>query len=269
MSALQTPLRYLLILCLLFNFSCKDTPKTTTTSASEPKANVNNPAFRQKTVEKKIGDCGEGSDCLEVTATYPILSGVKAEIQEKINNDIMEEVIASMEIEQEVKPGPFAIDSATQQWVEAYQEYLNEDLQYRVAMTFQLDGKGSIYKHYAVTELPVSTYTGGAHPNYLSLFSNYNLNTGALIEMEDIISDSIAFKKVVEKAFKQAVEKKEGDLDMSLYFWDKPFYLPANYAITEKGLYFVYNPYEVAPYAFGLTAFTVAYKDLEGLVKLP
>ncbi len=269
MSITSNSLHYFLILGLLFILSCKDSPKTTTASASEPKAVTDTPSFQQKTVEKKIGECGEDSDCLTVTTTYPILSGVKADIQQKINDAILEEVISTMELEEEIKPGPLAIDHAAQQWVEAYQEYLNEDLEYKVAMTFELDGKGNIYKNYAVTELPYSTYTGGAHPNYFSLHTNYNLNTGAIIEMEDIVSDSLAFKKVVEKAFEKAIKEKGADADMSLYFWDKPFYLPANYAITDKGLYFIYNPYEVAPYAFGLTDFTVPYNELEGVITLP
>lgn len=268
MSAVQNSLRLSLFLCLLFNCSCKNSTQTQS-SSSEPEVVVDNPVFQKKTVEKKIGNCETDNSCLEMITTYPTLTGVKPEIQKKINNSILEEVVGTMELENEIKPGPFAIDSATQKWIDVYTEYLNEDIQDRVAMTFQLDGKGTIYKHYAVTELPISTYTGGAHPNYLSLFSNYNLNTGELIEMEDIVTDSIAFNKAVEKAFQMEIKEKGTDADEDLYFWGKPFYLPANYAITEKGLYFIYNPYEIAAYAFGITEFTVAYEDLEGAIKLP
>ena len=40
-----------------------------------------------------------------------------------------------------------------------------------------------------------------------------------------------------------------------------------NFALTDDGIRFVYNIYEIAPYAVGITELTVDYDDLKGIMK--
>jgi Protein of unknown function (DUF3298) len=264
---MNSPKLLILLLCLLFCYSCKNEPNTNTGENSSAML-VSNPNFEKKTTTQKIGDCDKKEDCLEVSLQYPFLTGVPATIQDKINQSILEEVIETMQIGDTT--GFRTIEAAANMWVGLYKEYLSEDIGERVALTYDLEGSGHIYKHYAVTTLPVYSFTGGAHPNHYTSLSNYNLNTGDLIELEDIMADTSAFKGIVEKALNDYISTLKDDAsDKEMYFWGKAFYLPANFAIQENGLYFIYNPYEIAAYALGAQEFTIPYSVLGTSIKLP
>jgi Protein of unknown function (DUF3298) len=257
----------ILFLCILFCQSCKNEPRA---NAGENTAAqiAFNPNFEKKTTAQKIGDCEKEEACLNISVQYPFLTGVNPNIQDKINTSILTEVVETMQIGD--SSGFSTIEEAAKLWVDLYKEYLSEDIGEQVKLSYDLEGSGYIYKHYAVTELPVYSFTGGAHPNHYTSLSNYNLNTGELIEMENIIADTTAFKAVVEKAFYHFISTlKEDASDKDMYFWGKAFYLPANFAIKEKGLYFIYNPYEIAAYALGAQEFTVPYSELGAAIKLP
>ena len=255
-------------LALLLCFSCKNESKPITSSASSNKAQVENPAFQLKNVKQKVGDCQSESNCLEVNVIYPVLSNFKKEIQDQINESIKDQVISSMEMEDESTEG-LTIEETVQVWVESFKEYLSDEIENDAKWYYKLAGSGTIYKHFAVVALPVSVYTGGAHPNFFQYSSNYNLHTGEEIEFEDIILDIVAFKKTTEEAFYKAVKEKDQEADKSMFFWDKPFYLPENFTITEKGLKLYYNPYEAAAYVFGKIEFTIPYEELTGVISLP
>jgi Protein of unknown function (DUF3298)/Deacetylase PdaC len=257
----------ILLLCMLLCYSCKNEPKLNTDESTTAPI-VFNPNFEKKTITQKIGDCEKNEACLDISIQYPLLTGVKADVQDTINKYILNEVIESMQIGDST--GLSTIEQATQLWVDMYKEYLSEDIDEQVKLSYDLEGSGYIYKHYAVTELPVYTFTGGAHPNHYTSLSNYNLNTGKLIEMEDIIADSTAFRAIVAKAFYDFIGSLNEDAsDKDTYFWGKAFYLPSNFAIKEKGLYFLYNPYEIAAYALGSQEFTVPFSELGATIKLP
>ena len=40
-----------------------------------------------------------------------------------------------------------------------------------------------------------------------------------------------------------------------------------NFALTKDGLKFVYNPYEIAPYAMGQQEIVIPYSELKSLLK--
>ncbi|KAA3638580.1 MAG: DUF3298 domain-containing protein, partial [Bacteroidetes bacterium] len=42
-----------------------------------------------------------------------------------------------------------------------------------------------------------------------------------------------------------------------------------NFALTEEGLYFFYNPYEVGAYVLGPTSFTIPYGEIESIMEKP
>jgi hypothetical protein len=112
------------------------------------------------------------------------------------------------------------------------------------------------------------SYAGGAHPNsYVSIF-NFDLKTGKTLGWEDLITDQNGLEKLAEKEFKKARElKKDADLTEEGFFWGEKFVLPTNFELQEEGIYFWYNPFEVAAYAMGPTDFLISYQDLGKLVK--
>ena len=74
-------------------------------------------------------------------------------------------------------------------------------------------------------------------------------------------------RELAEVHFREA---RELGVDESLsdagFFWGESFALPENYALTEEGLYFYYNPYEIAAYVVGPTSFTISREQMAGLL---
>ena len=117
------------------------------------------------------------------------------------------------------------------------------------------------FDHYA--------FTGGAHPNSFRSYHIFDLDTGNETEVQTFVSDTVALLKKVEFAFRKE-EKLDGntDLEEAGYFLaDHQFFMPANYTFTRTGVFFYYNPYEIAAYVRGPISFTIPYSDLEGIVK--
>jgi len=55
--------------------------------------------------------------------------------------------------------------------------------------------------------------------------------------------------------------------EAGFYFEQDIFTLTDNFAITKEGLKFVYNPYEVAPYAFGQQEIIIPYTSLKEVIR--
>nr|WP_307866763.1 RsiV family protein [Pedobacter sp. ASV19] len=52
------------------------------------------------------------------------------------------------------------------------------------------------------------------------------------------------------------------------YFFEKnTFSLPRNFTITGQGLKFLYNPYEIKPYAAGTTDLLVPFEQIKDILK--
>ena len=94
-------------------------------------------------------------------------------------------------------------------------------------------------------------FTGGAHPNTFVSFKNFNLNSGEEITFDELFS-----------------LEKQRDLTKIAGFWfeNNEFSLNDNFLITEKGLVFYYNNYEITAYAFGPTELEIPYTKIKMLI---
>ena len=81
------------------------------------------------------------------------------------------------------------------------------------------------------------------------------------------LNDRQALEKLAEKEFRKARELTQGtDLTDAGFFWGEKFKLPFNFELQKEGIYFWYNPFEVAAYALGPTDFVISYSDLGKLL---
>lgn len=112
-------------------------------------------------------------------------------------------------------------------------------------------------------------FTGGAHPNSFRSYYLFDVKTGEEKNIKTFVADSVALLKKVETAFRKLEKIADTtNLENAGYFLaDHKFFLPANYAFTKEGVFFYYNPYEIAAYARGPVTFTIPYAQLEGIVK--
>ncbi|QJW89070.1 DUF3298 domain-containing protein [Spirosoma taeanense] len=112
-------------------------------------------------------------------------------------------------------------------------------------------------------------YTGGAHPNSNMAYYTFDRETGRVLTLNELVSDTTALLTVVEKAFRQEQQLlPQYNLEERGYFLrDGRFFLPANIGLSRKGLICYYNPYEIAAYALGPIEVTVPYEQLNGILR--
>ncbi|RKD13672.1 hypothetical protein BCY91_08845 [Pelobium manganitolerans] len=112
-------------------------------------------------------------------------------------------------------------------------------------------------------------YTGGAHGMPSLLYSNFDLKNEKDIKLEDILIKD--YKKPLTRVAESIFRKNEGlsqtDSLENYFFENKVFYLNDNFAVTQKGLLFTYNVYEIKSYAEGMTDLFIPYQKIKGLVK--
>ena len=107
--------------------------------------------------------------------------------------------------------------------------------------------------------------TGGAHPNFACDYHNYDLLTGNQIKLNEIFTPNYAatLNKAGEKIFKKNIDRNNDGI------WDfgkGGFHLNSNFAITPGGLLFLFNQYEIGPYAAGSPEIFIPYKEIENII---
>jgi hypothetical protein len=111
-----------------------------------------------------------------------------------------------------------------------------------------------------------SSYMGGAHPNRFTIYKLYHPATGRRLALSHLFDAEIL--KRLRQIAEQKFRKQQGMTDTSTYsfngFWftGNRFELTDNAAITDSGLVFLYNPYDIAPYSTGAIQLEVTFAEL-------
>jgi hypothetical protein len=117
----------------------------------------------------------------------------------------------------------------------------------------------------------VEYYTGGAHGGYGTTFINVHPITGVTVGLSDILKAGYeqSLTRIAEQEFRKNLELSPTDdlYEAGFEFPDGKFVLNNNYGFTQEGIHFVYNPYEIAPYAMGSQSFIIPYEAIQSLLK--
>lgn len=114
-------------------------------------------------------------------------------------------------------------------------------------------------------------YTGGAHGFQFTQLKCIDPKTSKHISLDDLFNPGFAaeLNTLGEKRFrKQRQLEADSNLEEAGFsFEGNQFSLNDNYAITEEGLRFYFNSYEIAPYAMGPTNILIPYQEIKNLIK--
>ncbi len=104
---------------------------------------------------------------------------------------------------------------------------------------------------------------GAAHAQSVSNSYNFDIRTGDIITLDDILIQNYAetLNKIGESIF-IATNGSEG-----WQFEQGSFELNRDFSITPGGLLFSYDQYEIGPYAAGFPEVFIPYKDINNLIK--
>lgn len=113
-------------------------------------------------------------------------------------------------------------------------------------------------------------FQGGAHGGSFTGFINWDGKTDKNVTLGDILIDGYqpGLTKIAERIFRKN-EKLTATASLAdNYFFDKgKFALNDNYSITPMGLRYIYNQYEIKPYAAGQTELIIPYAEIKKLMK--
>ena len=100
--------------------------------------------------------------------------------------------------------------------------------------------------------LIVSIYMGGAHPVSLVYGLNFDRATGRELTQEDALR---MLDMSLEQVSAEAISELNAQFDEGVFFVEGAVAKPENYstfAIDEGTVTFIFQPYQVAPYAAGV-----------------
>jgi len=112
-------------------------------------------------------------------------------------------------------------------------------------------------------------YSGGAHPNSYLTYSNHDVLNKQVIELEDLlVPGAMAKLTAVGNTIFRKQEGLTPTQSLENYsFENNKFSLNTNFLITEEGLMFFYNTYEIRSYAEGPMELLLPYASLKGILK--
>jgi hypothetical protein len=116
--------------------------------------------------------------------------------------------------------------------------------------------------------LEESTYTGGAHGSYDIYYDNYDLKTQKKLNLRDILKPNSydKFVQIAQDRYKKTYHIPQNATMEYDGWFNEEFVLASNFAIKPEGIYFLYNSYEIKPYADGQTTLLVPYKDIKHIL---
>lgn len=110
----------------------------------------------------------------------------------------------------------------------------------------------------------IYTYTGGAHGSTVSFGSTFRTDNGKALGWDMFRSDSlVAIKNMVKEAIKTQYFKAGNNFSDYLLVKENEFPLPQTAPrFVKDGIEFIYQQYEIAPYAEGMPSCVLPYPTL-------
>lgn len=241
------------------NLSNIETSNDNTTGQNNQPANDSGVVIiESKTVEDQ-DTADDGTVIYSRSYTQPLVTiAGNAAAAEKINADIQSRVDAFT-----------ASDSLRKESHEYYELASKEGdsnfFEYNESLEFEKVRSDANVISFIITS---SGYMGGAHGYYNSFGINYDTKTGELLDFAALSEDADKFHNdtlAYNRELAQTDEYKErmfpedfldySELETVLYA-DEKWYL------SDEGLTFISNPYELGPYSSGIIEFVIPYDKL-------
>lgn len=224
--------------------------------------------YTYQNVKERAKDCGNKPDtgCTVAQINYPVF-----ESQPALNDTISKRFLA-IEL-----PGNRPADDAKEQaknFVADYEKFYADKRRKgdkKIPFSSKTYAKVIRQDSSIITiEMGGYSYAGGAHGGSLNVFLNWNTKVQKPIGLDDIFRKGYEkdFNAIAEKIFrKQEKLTDTSSLARDYFFKDNKFALNNNYLITPVGIRFLYNQYEIKPYAAGTTDLFIPYTKIQHLLK--
>jgi hypothetical protein len=195
-----------------------------------------------------------------------VVTGMKVEVRQKINKAIVAQAF-DLEGGEEVT----LEETAIRYRENLIDEYMNENAVLENGVRSWEDRVGGAfdkkYKHYMNYLVSYYSFRGGAHG--IQTLSNivFDAKTGEQVHEADLFVPGYEapVAQLLRLAIKSAMEAEDPEL-MQLVNLEEV--VPnGNFSMHEDGMEWLFQPYEVGPYALGIVSATLPWEDLKPFMK--
>jgi hypothetical protein len=234
------------------------------TSRPKPDITTDTLSYTTKTIKERAADCVNKPDstCTTVNITYP------AFVNQSALNDTVKHRLMNLFMSDKVN---YDMTSYVKQFLARYERFKKDDP--KSVMFFELESHAKVIRQDSnLTTLEISGYNfqGGAHGSAITTFINWDTKAKKDVKLGSILMAGYEkeMTKVAEVIFRQQEKlTPTASLANDYFFKDDTFALNENFSITPIGLKFLYNQYEIKPYAAGQTILLVPYAKIKTLLK--
>jgi hypothetical protein len=221
--------------------------------------------YTSQNIHKRAADCGNKPDsaCTVVSIRYPVFKSLPV-----LNDTIKHKLLSMFMLGEKPDTG---LNSMADKFLKSYTDAKKDDP--KTQMFYTLDSYTRVVKQdsaFLSLEYGGYVYQGGAHGGTFTGFVNWDVKTDKKVTLDDILVDGYKtqLNKIAEKIFRKNEKLKDtSSLARDYFFKDNKFALNENYSITPLGLRFMYNQYEIKPYAAGQTELLIPYSDIKTLMR--
>ena len=268
--------KLLLIPLIALLWSCGNSPQKNLETTSDT---LN---YSTKTFEKHSQTCvNKDSLCATVKFQYPEFESVKF-------NDLIKNEILNIyhDDNDSTKSRPKDFEALAKPFVDDYDLKLKEGKEYVkganavneggfLAMPWYMEATSTVQrqtKKYLMLHTNTNWFMGGNHPISMEYFYVYNRADFKRITLNDLFKKGYDQKllTIAEEIFRKQEKLKPADKlsEEAGYFFDNQrFILNDNFVLTEKGIKFLFNVYEIKPYVAGVTELEIPYEKLKEILK--
>lgn len=144
-----------------------------------------------------------------------------------------------------------------------------------LATTWNMEAYTNVQRQtnkYLMLHTNTNWFMGGNHPISMEYYYIYDHKDFKRIKLEDLFKPNFDKKLsvIAEAIFRKQEKLKPADklIDENGYFFKKGhFILNDNFTLTQTGIKFLYNVYEIKPYVAGITELEIPYSDLKDILK--
>lgn len=194
------------------------------------------------------------SDYIDVTIEVPQLTGLEdSAVQDSVNSvfdDIM--TLAKQDVE--------TLEAESKQYADEGQSLAA----YEIGINYSVP-----YNHHGVISVVVSDYRylGGAHGGEYRSAYTFDLKTGEVRRLDDLMEDGSDYRELINNSIKSEIVERVGSEELyEIATFEDIGDEPAFY-LVQDAIVFYFQQYEYFPYVAGIQEFSVEYADLSGMLK--
>jgi len=222
-------------------------------------------SFKYVKLNERAADCGNKADsaCTVVKVSYPLFTG------QDLLNDTVTRRLTNL-FSGNNKPDT-SVRLMAGRFLKNYADFKKDNP--KSPLFYTLDSYCKVVSQdsaLVALEFGGQSFSGGAHGQSFTGFFNWNPKTHQKVTLDDLFENDYKdqLKNIAERIFRKEEKLKDtSSLARDYFFKGNKFALNDNYLLTPVGIRFVYNEYEIKPYAAGQTELIIPYTAIKKLIR--